>query len=64
MEIFVEKGKKSLIKKYVGTGAGLLAMLGINPETVLLTKNGVLVPLDEKLTDKDKIKIISVISGG
>ena len=41
-----------------------LKKLNINPTTVIVTKNNELVTLDSKLSSKDKIKIIPVISGG
>ena len=41
-----------------------LKKLNINPTTVIVTKNNELVTLDSKLSSKDKIRIIPVISGG
>jgi len=43
---------------------GLLKKLEINPVTVLVSRNNTIILEDEKLKDKDDIKIISVISGG
>ncbi len=42
----------------------LLKKLNINLVTVLVVKNGILVTEDSKLSEKDKIKILSVVSGG
>ncbi|HLC61792.1 MAG TPA: MoaD/ThiS family protein [Candidatus Nanoarchaeia archaeon] len=42
----------------------LLKKLKINPVTVIVSRNSELILEDEKLNDKDKIKILSVISGG
>ena len=42
----------------------LLKKMEINPITVIASKNNDVVLEDEKLKDKDSIKIISVISGG
>jgi sulfur carrier protein len=42
----------------------LLQTLDIDRETVLLIRNGTLVPGDAKLEDADEIEIRSVISGG
>ncbi len=64
MKIFIEKQNKEVEHAFKGTVQQLLAMLEINPETVLVVKNDELVTLDEALLDKDKIKILSVISGG
>ena len=41
-----------------------LKKLNINPTTVIVIKNNELVTLDSKLSSKDKIRIIPVISGG
>jgi len=64
MKIFVEKQNKEIEQKFNGTAEELLASLGINPETVLIVKNNELITLDETISDSDKIKILSVISGG
>lgn len=64
MKIFVEKQNKELEHKFSGTAQELLTSLGINPEAVLVVKNNELVTLDETLSDSDRIKILSVISGG
>ncbi|MBI2134476.1 MoaD/ThiS family protein [Candidatus Woesearchaeota archaeon] len=42
----------------------LLKKMNINPVTVIVSKNNDIIMEDEKLNDKDNIKIISVISGG
>ncbi|MBI2542125.1 MoaD/ThiS family protein [Candidatus Woesearchaeota archaeon] len=44
--------------------ADLLKKLKINPITVIVSRNNELILEDEKLNDKDEIKILSVISGG
>lgn len=42
----------------------LLKKMNINPVTVIVSKNDNIILEDEKLNEKDDIKIISVISGG
>mgnify|MGYP001617157880 CR=1 FL=1 len=42
----------------------VLEKLKINPTTVITTKNNELVTEEEKIKKDDKIKILSVISGG
>lgn len=37
---------------------------GIEPDSVLITRNGELITDDEILKENDKIKLIAVISGG
>ncbi|MBI2208498.1 MoaD/ThiS family protein [Candidatus Woesearchaeota archaeon] len=53
----VELGNNATIKD-------LLKKMGINPVTVIVSKNDDVILEDQKLKDKDDIKIISVISGG
>ncbi|HAA89025.1 MAG: ThiamineS protein [Thermoanaerobacterales bacterium 50_218] len=45
-------------------GKEVLRELGINPETVLVIREGELVTEDTMLSEDDQIEIISVISGG
>jgi len=42
----------------------LLTKMKINPVTVIVSKGDDIILENEKLNDKDKIKLISVISGG
>lgn len=42
----------------------LLKQLKINPVTVIVTVNNEVCTEEEKISSKDKIKILSVISGG
>jgi len=42
----------------------ILEELNINPETVMVARNGKLVTKDETIDQKDSITIIHVISGG
>lgn len=44
--------------------AQALKRLNINPTTVIVSKNNEIVTLDTKISTKDKIRIIPVISGG
>lgn len=44
--------------------ADLLDKLGINPVTVIVSRNDELILEDEELNNKDNILILSVISGG
>lgn len=46
------------------TVAKLLNELGVNRESVLLVRNGTLVPGDAFLEDADEVEIRPVISGG
>lgn len=63
MKVYIEKTNefKELEVKNVNE---LLLKLKINPTTVIVTVNDELVTEDFKINDKDKIKLLSVISGG
>jgi sulfur carrier protein len=42
----------------------IMKELKINPTTVIITKNNELITDEAKITEKDEIKFLSVISGG
>jgi len=42
----------------------LLNKMNINPVTVIVSRDNTIILEDEKINDQDKIKLISVISGG
>ena len=66
MEIFLEKEKKTIkIKiKEKKTLKEILKELNISLNSVILVKNDEICLEEEILSDKDKIKILSVVSGG
>jgi len=64
MKIYIQKSQKTIEKKFKGTVLALLYELKINPETVLVTKNGTLVSEKDRLKDVDIIEILQVVSGG
>lgn len=42
----------------------VLAELGVNPDTVLVIREGELITREERLADRDEIEVRPVISGG
>lgn len=42
----------------------LLKIIGLTPDEVIVIRENSPIPIDEKLKDKDEIKIIRVASGG
>jgi len=50
--------------RFSGNVLELLYKLKINPETVIVTKNGTLVTEEDSLADSDDIEILQVVSGG
>jgi len=63
LKIYLEKENKTKIVSAKNI-AEALKKLKINPTTVIISKNNELITLDEKVSEKDQIKIIPVISGG
>jgi sulfur carrier protein ThiS len=64
MKIFIEKENRARTIKFSGKLISLLVKLKINPQTVIVTKNNELITTDDKLSDKDSVQILSVVSGG
>ena len=62
IKIFLEKenASKSLEVPEGHTIESVLRKLGINPQTVIVMKNGEVVPEQDTLQDKDGLKIIRV----
>lgn len=44
--------------------SSLLVLLGLDPGTVLVVRNGSLVTVDELLEAADEVRVLSVVSGG
>jgi sulfur carrier protein len=64
MKLYIQKTQERKELKFKGDVEQLLSTLKINPESVIVTRNGELVLEDEKLDDKDEVEILQVVSGG
>jgi len=64
MKVFIEQTKKEKKLAFNGKVSSLLNRLEINPVTVIVTRNKVVLTQDQHISDKDEIRIISVVSGG
>ncbi|MBI2145441.1 MoaD/ThiS family protein [Candidatus Woesearchaeota archaeon] len=64
MNIFIERENKRKAIKFSGKVSSLLQKLKLNPATVLVARNGVLVTEEDLLSSTDEVRILSVISGG
>ncbi|MFT4282896.1 MAG: MoaD/ThiS family protein [Candidatus Woesearchaeota archaeon] len=64
MDIFIERPKRQMKINFKGVVSDLLKEIDVNPEEVIVSRNGSLVTLDEELENEDKIEILSVVSGG
>ena len=63
IHIFIERTSENKIVNAKNI-PGLLKQLKVAPNTVLLVRDDKLITEDAKLKDGDKIKVLSVISGG
>lgn len=64
MEIFIEKDNKVVKSECGGSAKELLEDIGVNPETVLIVKDGQLITEEDSVDGAEKIELLSVISGG
>jgi len=64
MQVFIEKTGERKRIKFEGTVSRLLSLLKLNPESVIVVKDDVVVTEDIVLSDKDSVKVLSVVSGG
>lgn len=64
MKVFIDRDNKELELEFKGKAGALLEQLEINSETVVITRNGELITEDDNVSGDDKVKIISVVSGG
>lgn len=63
MKVYIEREDKTKEVK-AKTIKGVLEKLKINPITVLTVVNDELVTEDRTLSNKDKVKLLEVVSGG
>jgi len=64
MKIFIEKTGKETKIKFEGRANALLKKLKINPEEVIIARNGEIISDEDTVCEHDEIKILSVVSGG
>jgi sulfur carrier protein ThiS len=64
MKLYIQKDRARISFKFNGTVRELLDRIAVNPETVMVTKNGSVVPEDAAIEDSDSIEVLPVVSGG
>lgn len=64
MKVFIERTRENKELKFSGKVKDLLRSMKINQDGVLVVRNGELITEEDKLENSDKVKILSVISGG
>lgn len=66
MEVYIEREnetKKISLEQPI-TMKALVKQLGISLDSIILIKNSEICLEDEEVTDKDSVKLLSVVSGG
>ncbi|MBS3126507.1 MoaD/ThiS family protein [Candidatus Woesearchaeota archaeon] len=64
MKVFIERTKEKKDLRFSGTVSSLLKKLKINPVAVIVTRKDEVLTQDQHISDNDRVKILSVISGG
>ena len=64
MKVFIERTKEEKDLRFSGTVSSLLKKLKINPVAVIVTRKDEVLTQDQRISDNDCVKILSVISGG
>ncbi len=66
ISVFYDRENKEKTVKVDGNASvkDLLNKMNVNPVTVIVSRDNNIITEDEKVNDKDKIRLFSVISGG
>lgn len=64
MDVFIEKENKTVKEDNQGMAKDVLKRLGVNPETVLIVRDGQLITQEDSIEGCEKLELLSVISGG
>lgn len=64
MHVFVEKEARTEELDFSGTAKELCSKLAVNPESVLIVRDGNLITEEDAVDDAKRIELLSVISGG
>lgn len=64
MQVFIEKTGVLIEVEHTGTARTLLERIEVNPEVVLIVKDGTLITPEDTLNGAQRIELLSVISGG
>lgn len=64
MKVYIERSNQTKELTFSGTAQELCDELGVNPQTVLVVKDGELITEDVAVDDAKEIKLVTVVSGG
>jgi sulfur carrier protein ThiS len=63
-ELFPARETKAVELPPGSSGYDLIKLLGLAPDVHLLVREDVPIPIDEKLRDGERVRVIAVVSGG
>jgi len=63
-ELFPARETRAIDLPEGASGYDLMKRLALAPDVHLLVRNDVPIPIDEKLVDGERLRVISVVSGG
>ena len=63
-ELFPARETRAIDLPEGASGYDLMKRLALAPDVYLLVRNDVPIPIDEKLVDGERLRVISVVSGG
>ena len=63
-ELFPARETRAVELPEDASGYDLMRQLGLAPDVHLLVRADVPIPIDEKLRDGERVRVISVVSGG
>jgi len=64
VKVYIEREKRTIEEEFSGPILQLLSKLDLNPETIIVVRNGEVVSEDDRCEGADELKLLSVISGG
>ncbi len=64
MHVTIDRPEEEHELEFEGTAAELMEELDVNPETVLVSKDGEVVTPDTDISDAEEVQFVSVVSGG
>ncbi len=64
MQVHVEREDRELELDFTGTAKELMDEIDVNPEAVIVVRNGEVVTEDAELENEDEVEFVSIVSGG
>lgn len=64
VELYPARETKAVELREHSNGYELMGKLGLAPDVHILVRGDVPIPIDEELRDGERVRVISVVSGG